>query len=284
VNKSRSLVEAIDHFVYIKNGYSFWKHLVPFSVAATLLVIMSLPDDNLLLKLVELLNQPGWLWFPAALLTIVACGVYGVSIYIQVRQAYLWTDKNVHRSILTALLYLLLCSLMALAVLRSALCGPITWGAIWACILLAALSLTGIGWSGPESWVESIGIKAPDYTQTHIYGNSLKDIVGKVRQKSLGEQGDIEDFLNAAGNLRTEITKNKDLEPDWAKSDLELVSNDFRELIEQTKVYFPLDDKQKVERFATACNFKMESLYPEFVNGLKLVNGYWDTWKKPKRR
>lgn len=281
MGKSHSLVAAIDKFVFIKNGYSFWKHLVPFSVAALLLVILSLPDDNLLAKLVELLDQPGWLWIPAALLTAVACGVYGISIYVQVHQAYLWTDGIIRRSVLTALLFISLCALMAFGVLRTANSGPVTWGAIWACILLAALSLTGIGWSTPGSWVETIGKKVPDYTQTRAHAWTLRDIVHKVQAKPHGEGGDIEDFLKTAGNIRIELTKNKNLEPEWARSDLELVSNDIRDLIEQTKRYFPLDSSQKVKRFASACRLKMEAHYPEFVDLLKKVSAYWYTWEKP---
>jgi hypothetical protein len=47
----KSLIADLDSFVFVKNGYSVWIHLIPFAIAALLLLILSVPTDNLLLNL-----------------------------------------------------------------------------------------------------------------------------------------------------------------------------------------------------------------------------------------
>lgn len=120
----KSPIALLDEFIFIKNGYSFFKHLVPFAISALLLLTLSipsgnLPSDNLLLKLVNLLKVPSWIWLPAALLTTIVAVVYIVSINVQNRQAYLWSDGDIRRTIGTSLSYIILCTLMAFVVLRS---------------------------------------------------------------------------------------------------------------------------------------------------------------------
>ncbi len=279
----RSFVEQVDQIIFIKKGYSIWKHLVPFSIAALLLLVLSLPSNNLLLSLVDKLGKPSLVWIPAALLTCVACVAYVAFLYRQIRQAYLWTDGALRRSLTTAIVYLLLCASMAYGVLAAFSPTPLTWNSIWACVLLSALSLAGIGWDQPDSWVKSLGVQMPDYTDARAYSKRLSNLVSMVRRKSIGEKDDIEYFLTLSKDLREEVEKNQSLEPIWALPYLEVVSNDFLQLIQSTEKSFPKEDQQAVHRFTSACNFKMESNYPDFVRSLKTVSSYWISWKYSER-
>jgi hypothetical protein len=272
-------IEAVDQIIFVKKGIALWKHLIPFTVAALLLLVFSLPADNLLLKLVQILETPNWFWIPAAWLTLFALGVYLTSMHVEVRKAYLWLDGALRRSLLTAVLFILVCGLMAFGVLYSAGPRAFSGGLLWACLLLALLSLTGIGWSGPDKWAESIGITSPDYTQARIHARDLENLVNRIRRKSVGTADDVKDVLAIAKDLKDELEKNRSLEPEWAVDEVETVIADVQDLIRQTERYFPTDSKEAVESFVSACSFEMPSLYPEFVTALKQVSSYWTEWK-----
>jgi hypothetical protein len=280
--EQRPYVERMDDWVFIKNGYSFWTHLVPFAIAALLLLVLSVPQDNLLLKLTDLLQQPSWIWLPAGMLTAIATYVYISTVNVQVRKGYLWSGADVRRTIATSLAYIVLCTLMAYAVLRSVLARETTLGDIWACFLLAVLSLTGIGWPGPGSWVESIGVKSPDYTDGRLAAKKLAGVLCRVRGKARGRKEDVEDFLEAAKNLRASIEKNRELEPEWARAELERASTALRTLVGQVKTLFPVDDTLAVENFAAACSCQQESLYKEFTTALRSLGRHWHEWQCPK--
>lgn len=93
----KSLIAQLDSFVFVKNGYSVWIHLIPFAIAALLVLTLSVPTDNLLMNIVKELQQPSWIWLPAVLLTAVAAAVYIITINVQIRQAYLWSKYNLRR-------------------------------------------------------------------------------------------------------------------------------------------------------------------------------------------
>jgi hypothetical protein len=280
--EQRPYVERMDDWVFIKNGYSFWTHLVPFAIAALLLLILSVPPDNLLLKLAGLLQQPSWIWLPAGLLTAIATYVYIATIHVQIRQGYLWPDADLRRTIGTSMAYIVLCTLMAYAVLRSALTRETTLGDVWACFLLAVLSLTGIGWKGPGSWVESIGIKSPDYTDGRLAARKLTAILQRVRSQERGDKKDVEEFLEAATNLRASIETNFESEPKWARANLESVNATLHTLVEQVETLFPDNDVLAVENFPAACSCQQESLYREFITALRTLGRHWHEWQCPK--
>jgi hypothetical protein len=279
LRQNKSLISRFDQFIFLKNGFSFWKHLIPFSIAALLLLVLSLPVDNLLLKLVDILESPSWVWMPAGLLTVVAFGIYFVSIYVQVRQAYLRGQGILRRSITTTLLYVLICSTMAFAVLATSSTRKISWGIIWACFLLSVLSLTGIGWSGPDKWVELLGIVSPDYTKVRYYARDLEDLLTEVRNKEYGIEEDVKEFIAITKKLKDELKKNKNQEPEWARIDIETVIDRLQNLVQQTERYFPINNKVALEDFVSACNFQMDSLYPDFIEALKTVNNYLIEWR-----
>lgn len=273
------MVAHLDDFIFIKKGYSFCKHLVPFSIAALLLLILSIPEDDLFLRLVDLLQKPNWIWLPAGLLTVVAIVVYVVNIRVQVHQAYLWTDGDCRRTITTFVTYMVLCTLMAYGVLKSASSQTTTLGDIWGCLLLAVLSLTGIGWSVPGSWVESMGIKSPNYTEGRFSADELEGVLEDVREKPYAEEKDIKRFLEASNNLYTSIKRNFALEPEWAKDKLSTASGALRTLIEQVEEKFATGTWLEVEDFAAACKCQKYSQYPEFITALRTLSDYWCGWQ-----
>lgn len=276
----KPLVARVDYLVYIKAGHSFWTHLVPFAIAALLLLTLSMPTDNLLLKLVMLLQRPNWIWLPAIFLTAIAAAVYVLSINAQIRQAYLWPDGDLRRTIGTSLAYIILCGCLAFIVLRSALPRATTLGDIWACFLLAIFSLTGIGWSGPSSWVTSIGVKPPDYTSGRLHARRLTQVLQRVRSEERSHVQHVKDFLAAAKSLRTSIEDNLELEPEWERHNLRAASVTLNILVEQVEKQF-LSNKQSIEDFAGACRCERESQYRDFVNALRNLSDYWHKWRCP---
>lgn len=279
MNRHEACISKLDRFLFVKGGYSCWRHLVPLAIAALLLLVLSIPDDNLLPKLVLRLNQPGWLWFPAGLLTVVAAGVYVATIYAEVRQAYLWPDGDSRRTIITSLVYILFCALMVYTVLRSVSVQSTIFGSIWACSLVSILSLTGIGWSGPSKWVETIGIKSPDYTKARSSVDNLTKILSCVRGKSRSAVGDAKDFLEAVNRLRSDIEANIGFEPGWASEELRELIQILRVLADLVEKEFLTGEKSALEDFAAACRFEKRSLYQEFVKALTTLSCYSSQWQ-----
>jgi hypothetical protein len=281
-SRTARLVAGVDGFIFVKNGYSVWTHLVPFAIAALLLVILSLPDlpqDNLLLQLVHRLEKPSWIWVPAAFLTAVAALVYIVTVREQIRKAYLWPTGDHRRIAGTCVSYIILCTVMAYVVLSSVPSYQATVGGIWACLLLALLSLTGLGWSGPGKWVESIGVKSPDYTDGRQAARELTEILQRVRGQPRGTKRDVEDFVEAGKELRSSVETNLESEPEWATEQLDEASSVLRTLIEEVQERFPTGDASAVEDFAPACRCQQEFLYGEFIVALRRLGNYWPEWR-----
>jgi hypothetical protein len=110
-----------DRVLFVKNGCSFWAHVVLFSIAALLFVILSIPNENLLIKLSEVLNQSqSGARLPASLITVVAIITYYPSIKHQIGQAYLWSEKDQLLAVTTSFTYSTICAAIAFWVLKSA--------------------------------------------------------------------------------------------------------------------------------------------------------------------
>ena len=223
-----------------------------------------------------MLEHPSLIWLPAGILTVFAVIVYILTIKSQISQAYLWPDKDWRRTICTSAAYIALCTIMASVVLCSIRdSAALTLSNIWSSFLVAVLSLTGIGWKGPASWVESIGIKSPNYADGRISARRMVEIALKARGKPFGEKRDVADFLKAIDDLRANIEKNIELEPTWAKEKLEEVCRSLRTTAEQTKELFPLSDTGAVMDFAGVFNAEKHSQYEAFIDSLKTLSKYW---------
>ena len=101
----------------------------------------------------------------------------------------------------TAIVYLLLCASMAYRGLGSFFTHTIDLEFdLGLRLTLSALSLAGIGWDQPDSWVKSSGVQMPDYTDARAYSKRLSNLVrygspqinwreGRYRVLSNPEQG-----------------------------------------------------------------------------------------------
>jgi hypothetical protein len=286
--KMQNVIVYLDDFIFVKNGYSVCIHLIPFVIASLLLLTLSVPKDNLLLNLVEVLQQPSWIWLPAGLLTAVAAVIYFFTIKAQVRRAYLWSDGDFRRTVCTSLVYVILCTLMVYAVLMFISSYEMTLGTIWACLLVAVLSLTGIGWKRPSKWVDSIGIKSPNYKDGRASAAELTEILQKVRSKKIADKQYVEDkqylegFLAAAKDLHSNIETNLQIEPEWAKYDLERASGTLYTLWKQVETEFPTNSDSAVSDFLAVCRDQVEFDYPWFKETLEILSEYWPKWHYQK--
>ncbi|MCU1264930.1 MAG: hypothetical protein JWM21_1248 [Acidobacteria bacterium] len=270
--------EVLDNVIFLKKGYSVLAHLLPFGVASLLLIILSVPQDNLLLKLVLSLERPG-IWLPAALLSTIAASVYTVSVYVQVRKAYLFPCRGKMRVTGTCLFFMLLCTLMAYVVLKSASPKAFTPAGIWACFLVAALSLTGIGWSTPTTWIDALGIKHPDYKEAQRVVRLLTDELKLVRAKPRARKADVTRILDYAETLRTELEKNVDCEPGWAKQRISQARDGLAVFVAEVTARFSNADDQVIEDFAQVMNCRKRSQYGNVVNALTALAGSWPEWR-----
>ena len=286
--KMQRVIMHLDYYVFVKNGYSVWVHLIPFAIALLLLLTLSLPEGNLLLNLIEVLQQPSWIWLPAGLLAAVAAVIYFVTIKVQIRRAYLWSDGDFRRTICTSLVYVILCTLMIYTVLMSISSYKITFGTILACLLVAVLSLTGIGLNISNSWVDSAvdsaGIKSPKYTDGRASAEKLTKTLNRVRREKNADKRDVVDFLGAAKDLCSNIEANLQMEPEWAKCDLRKADDALHALVELVNVQFPTDNESAVKGFTTTCNY--QKLYigtnAKFKAIMETLCKYWPEWQYQK--
>lgn len=275
----KPFMERLDTYIYVKNGYSFLTHLVPFSIAALLLLTLSVPSTNMLLKLATLLQKPSWGWLPAALLTAATAFVYLITLNLQIRQGYPWSDHVLRRTIFTSLAYVTLCSLMAYAMLKSAPSGEITFGSIWACILISLLSLTGIGWKGPTSWVKLLDARSPNYADGRLYSKKLSQVLHHVQSETYEDRDDVrvvvQDFCEAAKKLRDNIEKNLVIEPKWARGNLQKASKALLTLVEEVDTHFPPDNAAALMDFVAVCKCQKAVQYKQFVTALRTLGMYF---------
>lgn len=272
------IYNRIDSIIFIKRGLSFWLHLVPFSIASLVLIILSIPSDNLLLKLVTLLKKPSWIWLCVVLLTMVGTISYLLRIRFQIRQAYLWSQNDIKRTIITSIFYLSLCTLMAFAVLMTANLkedAP-TFSKIWACLIISVLSFTGIGWKGPNSLVKELGIVNPDYIKARNKIEELTETLDDIRKKETCEDADRNKLIEILESLNKEIDENIYIEPSRVRQtiqDVNEILGTLKKLLEQK-----FKDSQ-VRDLAAACRYQKEDRYQDFIEALKRLSKYWPKLK-----
>jgi hypothetical protein len=198
---------------------------------------------------------------------------------LQIRRAYFFPEGDLRRTIGTTLTYILLCAAMAYLVLQSASKNGNIFGEIWTCLLVAVLSLTGIGWSGPHSWVDSIGIKLPDYTAARLAYAQAADTLQKIREKAACTGDDVDDFLKAIDDLYTGIEANLHLEPEWSRRGLEGIRDALRSVKDQIEELKKTKKDYFFRDFACVCRYQKEDQYGELISTLKKLNGYFPDWQ-----
>lgn len=273
------IIENLDEFIFIKNNYSILKHLVPFSIAALLLIILSVPDENMMIKFAKLLQHPSFLWVPAIILTLTAIVVYYFAIRTQIQKAYLWDFGIKRRSKLTAAMYIVICSIMAYAVLYLSPPSTNFLGGILASLLIAVLSLTGIGWSTPAMWVELIGVKCPDYTEAQDSANRIKKILIQMRKSSEPvTETQIDDFIQSAKNLKNSIGINLEFEPKgWLVS--KKIDDAMQAIDHLIKSVENGNFKKEPEEFRVACRYKSITIHSHTIESLQKAEQFWQEWK-----
>jgi len=281
----KSVIRVMDTIFFIRNAYVLIKHIAPFSIASLTLLTLSVPADNVLVKLAVLLKEPGSIYIPAILLTLGASVIYIFTIRSLSARMYLWAKWDFLRTLFTSTISIAACTSMAYGVLQSAGSITNTYADMWACYLVAILSLTGVGWSGLGNWVEAMGIKYPNYELGRQEAKKITDLLKRIRRQQMGSKRDVSDFLKAAENLRNNIEINLDMEPEWARGELENAGNYLYELIENVRKSIPLTSERAVKDFADICSYKKGFEYEDVLKSLKRLNDFWHDWRyKQKRR
>jgi hypothetical protein len=257
------LFEILDNYLFIKNGYLILKHVIPIMIESMLLLVISISEDDLLLKLANSLNQR--IYLPALLLTIFSFIIYYSSVLFLIKKAYLLSNHDYIRSIVTSLLSIIICVSFVLVVLNLGNIGglneetnngisnispgvnkqneksmaltldsngfndQITWSGLLACLLIALLSLLGIGWSIPDL-NKLVGLESPDYEGGRDAAIKLSEVLARTSsayEKDLINRVDLtKDFNDAVDNLITSIDKNNKYEPSWEKTKLSGIRSD----------------------------------------------------------
>jgi hypothetical protein len=295
------VISKVDRIVFLKKGYSFFLLLIPFAIISLFYVVLSVQNDNLLIKLLPTLQKQST-WLPAGFLTIFSITIYILTLKAQIQESYLRAQKLVVQTAVTSALYLIVCSALVYWVLLSQSGDtlhktpqfvelvPVGWGAgdlsspetiptwtkIWACLLVSALSLTGMGWSKPDSWIKYLTDKFPNYLEAHLIAGKVKDMIHYVGSKEMADQHDVTAFSESMINLRQEIEKNLQKEPKWAKEDLHDISNKLRKIHKIINNQFPLDNINQIKTFSGACRLEGRG---EFQGRLRELITFWPEWQ-----
>jgi hypothetical protein len=300
--------KRVDEYFFVKNKYSIVKHFVPFAIAAILLVLLlSFQKENDILfqllnvsqKMPALSNTVSntssrtgvtnfFQLLPLLLLASVTTIVYYYSINFQIHQAYLWPKHDARRTFLTFLVYLCLCTALALIVLYSSRDSFSSFSInfisyVFVSYLVAALSLTGIGWGGPSSWVEAMGIKSPDYTDGRQAAERITKILFCIRNTDRTEcnnyEKELNDFKKSVTSLKECIEVNIKIEPEWGREELKKAIGMLFELENMNNGFVTDNEGTAGTKFGAACNC---GRYPEFCRSLNELSDYWPNWKKER--
>lgn len=277
------VAKGLDNYLFIKNGYSFWKHIAPFIITTALLAIVSLSPDDMIFSIVNRLStlDAGWLVFVP--FTAGLTFIYYRTIREQVKKAYLWQKATRRRTILTCLVYLALCTAFAHVVLStnvSGLATTINVGTVWSSYLITVLSPLGLGWSRPDI-AASMNSEIPDYTAGHRSAHQITEVLQRVRHQPRGTKQDVEEFLEAVTSLDESMNTNLAVEPNWARPELQQAQSTLKTLADQVEERFPAEDDSAVESFAEACKCQAEFRNQQFINTLTSLSVYWPEWRCP---
>lgn len=211
--------------------------------------------------------------------------VYISMIVAQVCKAYLNSEGDYRRGFLTSFFYIILCSWMAYSIINNV--SPTQLGEslnsdpllkLWASFLIGLLSLTGVAWSGPGSWVDCIGIRSPDYTNGRKNAKIISNILANIRDvdqktsiRNFNPSKKMTDFSNAVEALLKNIEENFDIEPSWASKDLYIIASYLYILSNELRNF-----GNNYTNFEVAC--KGGSDFKDFHNALEKLSLYWPDW------
>jgi len=254
-------------------GYIFRKHLFPFSISALLLLILSIDDEiKTLVNILQMLNA---LLIPSFILTVIAGYIYYISIKIQIQNYYLLPNWDYILIPFFSFIFFFVCFIITIIVLYSNKIS-LSLGSLWASILISLLSLTGVRWGGLSSWVESVGIVSPDYLEGRKAAEKLGTILETVRNKSVAEYEDLEEFLNSAKKLCENIDGNLELETKNTKKLMTEIEKELTVLIKCAKE-FKDDESYGLSNFKS-CVYGKCFQYREFMSALTNLSNYWPKW------
>lgn len=276
----QSFSQWLDNFVFVKRAYSIWLHLIPFSIASLIIVTVSVSPNDILPKLVKELNKGSWTLLPAIVLTVVTAVIYFGQVFGQIKRLYLWPKHHLRRTVVTVIVYVTLCTLMALVVLSSTTdcLSNITPGSIWACLLVAFLSLTGIGWKGPTAWARDADLKFPDYGTAHRTVDRISEILSAIRANKYDDRNNKEKLILAVNSLYNEIEQNLRYEAEWEKDRLKKAQNDLNAFAKHLK-----QDFDKVADLSNALRYERLSRFRDFILCLQALVSYWPIWGYQKK-
>ena len=205
--------------LFLKNYYIFHKHVVPFLIAALLSFILSFSGDNVALSVLKHMSEPRN-YIPVAFLIIVSILFYYYIILSEIRHSYLSAEKDIQRSLLTAVLGIITCTAIVFIVLCTG--GYIKWGLqeIISCVIISILSLLGIGLPMP-----TIGIELPNYTYGRYAAREVGRILGHI--DSGKDDFALDDFCANVAHLKDNVFQNLNLEyGSTSREEMDRVYND----------------------------------------------------------
>ncbi len=272
INEGEVIIWALailDNILFIKNGYLIMKHIIPIMIESLLILVLSISDDDLLLRLVNSLDQRTY--FPAILLTLFSLIIYYSSVLSLVKKAYLLSNFDYLRSLMTSVTSILICLALVLVVLNlgsikqenynskeidNSHCVNVENGKaialeleidgvnyrikgtnLWACLLVVLLSLLGIGWSAPNSLIELTGINSTDYKDGRSNAKKISDVLTRIkgiREPDLENKTDlVGEFNDAISELTKSIDENIEFEPSWERTKLKKIKENLNILAKQ---------------------------------------------------
>jgi len=150
--------------------------------------------------------------------------------------------------------------------------------------MVAALSLTGIGWKGPEAWIEAIHLQMPDYDECHTYTTQVTRSLQRLRRPQELNLETFQQFTDQLSSLRKGIESNLPLEPDWQRPDVDSPASVLRRLETQVKEDIgEKPDNTHLQIFADVCRGRRKTEYPNLVETIAATTSYWPDWYASER-
>jgi hypothetical protein len=232
--------------LFLKNYYVFHKHVVPFLIAALLLFMLSFSGDNVASSVLKHMSEP-INHISVAFLIILSILFYYYIILSEIRHSYLSAEKDILRSLLTAILGIITCTAIVFIVLYMG--GYIKFDSqgIISCVIISILSLLGIGLPMP-----TIGIELPNYTYGRYAAREVGRILGHI--DSGRDDFALDDFCTNIAHLKDNVFQNLNLEYcSSSREEMDRVHNDL-------EIILKLIAKIKEEKTSNSEHYVKEAL------------------------